>query len=120
MHFPRPDARLPKYAWTSCVPSQTSIAPRLFSRKFVPRGKVPFGWVYGIRTWDPDHKGALFEPHHNTYDIEFWGAEPLCTGIYIGAIIVRVERRHAGFGADSLLAIVVFVLGMWGLAIIAS
>ncbi|MFI5254923.1 MAG: sodium:calcium antiporter [Candidatus Limnocylindrales bacterium] len=42
------------------------------------------------------------------------------TGIYIGAIIVRVERRHAGFGADSLLAIVVFVLGMWGLTIIAS
>jgi hypothetical protein len=41
---------------------------------------------YGIRTWDPDHKGALFEPHHNTYDIEFWGAEPMCTSIYIGAL----------------------------------
>jgi cation:H+ antiporter len=42
------------------------------------------------------------------------------TGIYISAIIVRVERRHAGFGADSLLAIVVFVLGMWGLQIIVG
>ncbi len=41
---------------------------------------------YGIRIWDPDHKGALFEPHHNTYDIEFWGAEPMCTSIYIGAL----------------------------------
>jgi len=42
------------------------------------------------------------------------------TGIYIIAIVVRVERRRAGFGADSLLAIVVFVLGMWGLQIIAG
>ena len=42
------------------------------------------------------------------------------TGIYISAIIVRAERRHAGFGADSLLAIVVFVLGMWGLQIIVG
>lgn len=44
----------------------------------------------------------------------------LLTGIYIIGIIVRVERRRAGFGADSLLAIVVFVLGMWGLQIIAG
>ena len=42
------------------------------------------------------------------------------TGIYISAILVRGERRHAGFGTDSLLAIAVFVLGMWGLQIIAS
>ena len=40
------------------------------------------------------------------------------TGIYVSAIIVRVERRHAGFGADSLLAIVVFGLGIWGLTTI--
>ncbi len=40
------------------------------------------------------------------------------TGIYVCAIIVRVERRRAGFGADSLLAIVVFGLGMWGLTTI--
>jgi cation:H+ antiporter len=42
------------------------------------------------------------------------------TGIYIGAIIVRFERRRAGFGADSLLAIVVFALGLLGLQIIAG
>ena len=28
---------------------------------------------YCIRTWDPRETGALEEPHHNTYDIEFWG-----------------------------------------------
>ena len=42
------------------------------------------------------------------------------TGIYISAILVRAERRHGGFGADSLVAILVFVLGMWGLQIIAG
>lgn len=41
---------------------------------------------YGIRTWDPDRKGVLFEPHHNTYDIEFWGPDGMCSSIYIGAL----------------------------------
>ena len=42
------------------------------------------------------------------------------TGIYISAIIVRLERRSGGFGADSLIAIVVFAFGMWGLVIVTS
>ena len=50
---------------------------------------------YGIRTWDPDHRGALFEPHHNTYDIEFWGAEPMCTSIYIGALSAMAQMARA-------------------------
>jgi len=50
---------------------------------------------YGIRTWDPDHNGALFEPHHNTYDIEFWGAEPMCTSIYIGALSAMAQMAKA-------------------------
>jgi uncharacterized protein (DUF608 family) len=49
---------------------------------------------YCIRTWDPDHKGALFEPHHNTYDIEFWGAEPMCTSIYIGALSAMAQMAQ--------------------------
>jgi hypothetical protein len=28
---------------------------------------------YCIKTWDPRLTGTLEEPHHNTYDIEFWG-----------------------------------------------
>ncbi len=55
---------------------------------------------YGIRTWDPDHKGALFEPHHNTYDIEFWGAEPMCTSIYIGALSAMAQMAKAVGAAD--------------------
>ena len=28
-------------------------------------------------------QGALLEPHHNTYDIEFWGPDGMCTSIYL-------------------------------------
>jgi uncharacterized protein (DUF608 family) len=41
---------------------------------------------YCIRTWDPRHKGTLEEPHHNTYDIEFWGPEGFTTSFYLGAL----------------------------------
>ncbi len=41
---------------------------------------------YCIRTWDPRGKGAIEEPHHNTYDIEFWGADGMHTSFYIGAL----------------------------------
>ncbi|WP_394795590.1 GH116 family glycosyl hydrolase [Armatimonas sp.] len=39
-----------------------------------------------IAAWDPERRGVLTEPHHNTYDIEFWGAEGMCSSIYIGAL----------------------------------
>ncbi len=41
---------------------------------------------YGIATWDPRGKGVVEEPHHNTYDIEFWGADGMCTSFYLGAL----------------------------------
>jgi uncharacterized protein (DUF608 family) len=41
---------------------------------------------YCIQTWDPKHEGAVEEPHHNTFDIEFWGPEGMCTGFYAGAL----------------------------------
>lgn len=50
---------------------------------------------YCIRTWDPKHKGYLEEPHHNTYDIEFWGPDGMCTGFYLGALKAFVEMSKA-------------------------
>jgi uncharacterized protein (DUF608 family) len=41
---------------------------------------------YCIAIWDPKESGALEEPHHNTYDIEFWGPDGMCTGFYAGAL----------------------------------
>jgi uncharacterized protein (DUF608 family) len=50
---------------------------------------------FGIGTWDPDRKGALFEPHHNTYDIEFWGPDGMCTSIYLGALSAMAKMASA-------------------------
>jgi len=50
---------------------------------------------YCIRTWDPRHTGALEEPHHNTYDIEFWGADGMCTSFYLGALAAAIEMGEA-------------------------
>jgi uncharacterized protein (DUF608 family) len=49
---------------------------------------------YCIQTWDPNEKGIIEEPHHNTYDIEFWGPEPLCTGFYIGALTAFIAMGN--------------------------
>ena len=74
-------------------------------KRFYPLAKLSID--YCISTWDPDHRGALFEPHHNTYDIEFWGAEPMCTSIYLGALSAMAlvataldEKSDADFYSD--------------------
>jgi uncharacterized protein (DUF608 family) len=58
-------------------------------RKMYP--KVAESLDYCIRTWDPRSTGTLEEPHHNTYDIEFWGPDGMCTSFYAGALKSMVE-----------------------------
>ena len=48
--------------------------------------KIRASLDYCIRTWDPEHRGLIEEPHINTYDVEFWGADSMCTSLYIGAL----------------------------------
>ena len=48
--------------------------------------KVKQSLEYCIETWDPRHKGIIEEPHHNTYDIEFWGPNGMTTSFYLGAL----------------------------------
>lgn len=50
---------------------------------------------YCIETWDPQRKGVFTEPHHNTYDVEFWGADGMCSSIYIGALCAMSEIATA-------------------------
>lgn len=56
--------------------------------KLWPKAKQSLN--YCIETWDPNHNGVLSEPHHNTYDIEFWGPEPMCSSFYLGALKAAV------------------------------
>lgn len=48
--------------------------------------KVKASLDYCIATWDPRHAGLIEEPHHNTYDIEFWGPDGMHNSFYIGAL----------------------------------
>lgn len=57
--------------------------------------KVRASLDYGIATWDPDHKGWVEEPHHNTYDIEFWGPDGMVTSFYLGALQAAVAMGTA-------------------------
>jgi uncharacterized protein (DUF608 family) len=66
-------------------------------RKLWPAVKRSF--EYCSRTWDPKKKGVLEEPHHNTYDIEFWGPDGMCTGFYLGALTAMI-RMGESMGED--------------------
>jgi uncharacterized protein (DUF608 family) len=57
-------------------------------RKLWP--KVRASLDFCIRTWDPRQQGWLDEPQHNTYDLWFWGANGMCTSIYLGALKAAV------------------------------
>jgi hypothetical protein len=61
--------------------------------------KVTKSLDYCIATWDPRLKGVLEEPHHNTYDIEFWGPNGMCTSFYLGALQAAVKMGEA-LGSD--------------------
>lgn len=49
--------------------------------------------LHGV--WDPDRTGVLVEPHHNTYDIEFWGPDGMCTSFYLGALAAAVSMGRS-------------------------
>ncbi|HNT19712.1 MAG TPA: GH116 family glycosyl hydrolase [Saprospiraceae bacterium] len=50
---------------------------------------------YCIETWDPERKGTIEEPHHNTYDIEFWGSDGMHNSFYIGALQAIIRMGQA-------------------------
>ncbi len=48
-----------------------------------------------INQWDPDREGVIRQPHHNTYDIEFWGPDGMITGFYLGALKAAAAMAEA-------------------------
>jgi uncharacterized protein (DUF608 family) len=61
--------------------------------------KVRRSMDYCVDTWDPGRKGIVEEPHHNTYDIEFWGPDGMCTSFYLAALEAAV-RMGTALGED--------------------
>jgi uncharacterized protein (DUF608 family) len=72
--------------WRGCGDTQ-------WLRRLWPRVKASLD--YCIHTWDPTGKGYLEEPHHNTYDIEFWGPDGMCTSFYLGALRAAILMGQA-------------------------
>lgn len=62
--------------------------------------EVKASYEYCSSVWDPKGKGILEEPHHNTYDIEFWGPDGMCTSIYMGATLAMIRMAQA-LGEDA-------------------
>lgn len=54
-------------------------------------GQVKASMDFCIQQWDKKREGVLKEPHHNTYDIEFWGADGMCSSFYLGALKAMTE-----------------------------
>ena len=55
-------------------------------------------------------RGVLVEPHHNTYDIEFWGPDGMCTSFYLGALAAAAAMA-ARVGDDATVYEVLLAKG---------
>jgi uncharacterized protein (DUF608 family) len=64
-------------------------------RALWPRLKkaIEFAWVPG--GWDANRDGVLEGVQHNTYDVEFYGPNPLCGVFYLGALRVAEQMARA-------------------------
>lgn len=69
-------------------------------RTLWPRVKkaIEFAWIPG--GWDANHDGVLEGVQHNTYDVEFYGPNPMC-GIYYLAALRAGEEMAAAVGDAS-------------------
>ena len=70
-------------------------------RALWPRVKkgLEFAWVPG--GWDANRDGVLEGVQHNTYDVEFYGPNPLCGIYYLGALRAAEEMARAAGDAGS-------------------
>jgi uncharacterized protein (DUF608 family) len=54
---------------------------------------LAFSWVEG--GWDGDRDGVFEGVQHNTYDVEFYGPNPMCGVYYLGALRAAEEMALA-------------------------
>ena len=66
---------------------------RTWLRRMYPLAKASMDFC--IENWDPRHHGLVEEPHNNTYDIEFWGPDGMCTSFYLGALTAMAALARA-------------------------
>ena len=54
---------------------------------------MAFAWIPG--GWDANRDGVMEGVQHNTYDVEFYGPNPLCGIYYLGALRAAEEMARA-------------------------
>ena len=66
-----------------------------FLEEFWPKVKraIAFAWIPG--GWDENRDGVMEGVQHNTYDVEFYGPNPLCGVYYLGALRACEEMARA-------------------------
>ncbi len=57
------------------------------------RRALEFAWIPG--GWDANRDGVMEGVQHNTYDVEFYGPNPLCGIYYLGALRAAEEMARA-------------------------
>jgi len=67
---------------------------RAWLASFYPRVKkaLEFAWLPG--SWDADQDGVMEGVQHNTYDVEFYGPNPMCGVYYLGALRATEEMAR--------------------------
>jgi non-lysosomal glucosylceramidase len=70
-------------------------------RRIWPQAKkaLEFAWIKG--GWDADRDGVAEGVQHNTYDVEFYGPNPLCGVWYLGALRAGEEMARATADAET-------------------
>ena len=66
-----------------------------FLKEFWPKARkaMSFCWIPG--GWDANRDGVMEGVQHNTYDVEFYGPNPLCGIYYLGALRASEEMANA-------------------------
>lgn len=57
------------------------------------KSMIEYAWLPG--GWDADKDGVMEGIQHNTYDVEFIGPNPLCTGWYLAALAAEEKMAEA-------------------------
>lgn len=72
-----------------------------FLKEFWPKAKraLEFAWIAG--GWDANRDGVFEGVQHNTYDVEFYGPNPLCSIYYLGALRAAEEMARAAGDSES-------------------
>ncbi len=66
-----------------------------WARALWPRIKKAIAFAWEPQGWDPAKKGVLTGVQHNTYDVEFYGPNPLCGILYLAALRACEEMARA-------------------------